>query len=1546
MFEQSLDVLLQQVYPSTAPLSPSTLPSLFKPIHTPHLLKCLKDSSSMSYYKEKTLEFEKLLTNDPLQDLSKLLYPLIAFSKVFSVFTKSQTPLESDLKGVLESNLTAFPSELFLKTFKALERPETNEFFFEEVGQFLLEFDLSLQRSSFPIGVSSCVKLFSGLLNLVFPLEIDRPFYWLDQKPGFYKYIGNILCFLFARIEEENDNKALLEELFIRLELNEKQGVSIGEIALELKEQISLTSYFLMKVPLAYLFVRNDWLKARPFESIKEWFAFSLKLIQKILILLFKKARVDIKGKTGTSRFLKVFLKEILIGLENPELAPSANYYRQAFCNLILESLNQIKPETECFYKSLMLDFIKILLLHLLETRDFIESKTQKLLIEQEPNTIIDKNLSLCSKCHCLLQEEDLKATSFDKTALCLLCLIAYIKESLNLPQKPEFSLIKLTKTPYNPIFLHFQIQCFNLNNQNTLPARQFLLCDWSKQLSSFTKAYLPSIKALLEANTPISSIPAFLKAYPNSPNDIFLRYINLSLWDLTKLLKVFYSLLLLLSNEGISIRNKVLEILQGLIQKVPEIAFEKKVMEIISQRVLDSSINVRTMAIGVIMRLYEHNGLEDSMYFGLMLERLGDVDSGLRKKILCFFLTNTSKIKSSDSLRKQALIASIYRIYDNEEIALIALKVAVVLIFETGRKIKGNNKEIMKNKGKNENIKNFSLSKSLKVCRELCVELKNWEWLNKVVKYSAFSEDMALDSKEIESFMSLAITELTLDNEINDKIKAKMLKEEDLANLELLLAFSKHYSVFLSKELGFLTHYLQYLYGLIKQNPSDIVKTPIKQVTPLRKPALLLLLDILDCFLKDKKEFFNPIIKQFEDIEQVLLKLIQEEALEVLHKALKLLIASVRSITENYFIIKNLFIQTYAFVLQRKLIAIKAENTESLQLFMRCLYILTFLIRYFDISLFFDENERLLPDYQESSLIKMISKELILFCDVRSNLIEIACLECVMVLWEKLPTLIFETRGFIERYLTHVSNENTSEILEKLYSGFLNLLLRHEEGIRRQNSLKRRLKGKKTFKKKVSLEKSTVLENESSIETSSESEICHFEVLEDKEFELLTSIITEMTRTTFVLHIFNPEARLRKVLLHLLEALLTQGHLSSYELDEYFLCFLTDSDEEIRAFCTSVLKQELRNSRMNLFGAFNKGIRKGFLYLLQRQTRPFPFIASEQRVLSLYSGLAEALRIGKEVGNSFPGLLMENYVLYTVKEDKEFSLYVCVILLSLGEYTGKELLEVFEKLFAVITKNYYKSIQLLRLLAGKTEEKRSRNVTPIKTYSVSKEINTLEEKEGFNKESIGTKEDLSNCFVLLIQLITFHLLIRYCKFNKDISFTSLKEFLERFEKIVHKEDKSEKKVALSFAIEIKGEILTDLYEFVEKYLVFEFYWKNKENIYLLYKKTKFLFNGESSFEYNEGLFSLDSEMLEKQKIMLSNRKSKGKKQKGRVSKVKANELVIVDEVKTNIFSEKTNKTTKTKKIKQEERKKKPIDPGHKRELRARKILNLNEEND
>ena len=1624
MFEKTCDVFIQQLNDKTKPIPISDMPNFFKTIRKAKLPEIIKDINSFTYYKEKMIDMEKKLVElDANSDFNKLIFPLLGFAKIYTNFCSIDNSL-------IQSKLNTFPNTIFTYIFKYLhenfkesaEKKENElipDLFYEELDELIFEINESVEENNLIVGTSSTSKLFHHLLNILFIEDLSN---FTHHQKNIYKYIANICIFLYSKTPEENDKKLMLEEIFLRIQTPMKLNLLV--IELDNLQKINVLSYFFLKLPQSslYLFLLNNAnvsytkenkISQHTHEFIYENTIHSLKLIKNIVGYLFKKCKEDIKSKTNINKFVKIFLNDIMETLENQEF-PSVFFYHQAFSSVIIDSLQKSKGEADNNYKLLLIDFIKYFLLNFMKNDQFFQNKKEKLLgwLAQKPDlsnpstSTKPKNRAKQSKenpaknqceiCYCDFDEEikisnqriDEKSNKSQYSEICLLCYMKELCLMLNFPRKPEFSLDKLFKSPTNPLFFYIMLHSFNqksLEAKKFNASRQFFLVDWlyhiNPNINKFIKkSYLPIISDMITENwNPNTSIP-FINDSTFAPNEFLIKYLRVSLFfseETERLFDAFKSLLYLLSNENISIRNKVLETVQSIISNNPDMIYQGKFQDIISQRVLDSAISVRSTAIGIIMRFYENNWVDEDFYFDILLERLNDIDSSLRKKILGFFNENIMNLKNNESILRKVLKAVVYKIYDNEEISLIALNLVCRLIFETF------NEGEKKKKGKKNSNTEFNsqnIKKNLKNCKELCIELKNNEWLNKVIKYSAISSENAIKEQELKGMLTSLINDLT------EKHTEQALGPENIVNLEMLLGFSKYYSIFLSQELNFLNDYLKYLSELnnmlkLKGNQS------INELFALRKYAILLLLDILDSLLsvQNENELKNmSFIKNFTEIEQYLIKFIQEEALEILHKSLKLLISSVKKATENFFIIKNIYIQTYAFVLKKK-ITLDLENAQkfeeltidNLQNFMRCLYILTFLTRYFDISEFFDEEEQQKPEYQEKNLIKIIFNELILFCKYKNPIIEQTCIECIMILWEKLPILIFETRGFVEKYLLDVSTEN-KDIVEKIFSCFLNLLLRHDEKIKRQNSLKRHINNKfmekQKEKKNKNKKKGKKNESEDEDEQTEEENLEKAVVIEDKDYEKLAGMIKEMTKTSFSLHIFNQDVVIRKKILQLLQTLIIQGHISSYEADEYFICFLNDSNEEIRIFCEDIIRFECKNNRMNLLSSLHQGVRKGYEYLIKRQGKALPFIydSENDEIISFYKKFNSILAKGNdEIDNHFVVLLIENYALYSNGVDLQFLQFICSILLTLNDYSIWEIHEVLNRLFGIITKNYYKNIKRIQLLTGKKNLLKSSSTKS--KESEQKIPEKIQENNNENKE-IVLKEDLYQCFSLFTQLLTFHLIIMSSVHLKELcSFQSCtpQDYLDKLERYIKKNPYIKQKEVDSESVTnktensskkqncnviCKYETLQEFNNFIEKNMDFELYAHNKENIYLLYKKIKFLFSYNIS-ESLDVLFTFNQDMLEKyrEQTLWSKKKSKSKGKKTKtseeivikkiVSKAKNNKKVIVDEDDTKIFIAGRRKKEKkeTNAAPEEIKDNIEVNYQYKGRLRKKKSINLKE---
>lgn len=1597
MFEKTCDIFLQQANPGTPMLTHTELPELFKHIRKSRLLDAIKDLNSFNYFKEKMIEMEKILIGEKESelDMNKLIFPLIGFAKVYTNFCYIDNIL-------IQKKLNFFPNRIFTLIFKYLHEnlndvsPVINySHLYEEISELLYEISEAVNEDFFIVGTTSYSKLYHHLLNLLFNEKISESGTTAKKQSTLNKYVIEICIFLYTKTLEETDKKFMIDEIFARMQMTGRIPSSLN-IEVENRKKINVFSYFFLKAPQSQLFLycnnisysKDNELTESSQNLAIEYIQEAVKVIRNVVIVLFKKSKEDLKSKTNISKFLKIFLNDILTSFDSLELLTNG-FYHQAFCNIIIDFVNTHKSETDGIYKNLLLDLIKMLLQHFITVNQFLEGKSQKFNevflggeekststnlnkkpTKKNPSKIkVSANLNACDICKMIdLTDEEIRIPSSnpeEKEAICITCFLRNLLQELAFPKKPDFSPEKLIKNPQNPLFFYLILHYLNqraLGSKSFASARQFFLFLWIFNLNEekvVKKIYVDILDRLVSQNFNPKTILPFIKSSEYSPNEFLGKYIWNKIFfspENERVYQAFQSVLLILSNESISIRNKVLDVIQSLIAFHPEYIFNRKIQEIITFRVLDNSNSVRISALEIIMKFYEKEWVEENYYLDLLLERLNDIDSGIRKKILYFFEENSKFLKENQGLREKISQAVVYKIYDNEEISGIASKITLILVFDSFKE-----KSLVKKKGKvNKKTKKDSefyedsTQKSYELCMSLSKTLKINEWFQRILKFNFLSsEEFILSESEIRLFIEKILKSLS------DPHKQTILTEETLTNIDFLFAFSKYFPSLISQELNFFTNYLTHLseITLLINEQSD--KSSIASLISHRRQAILLLLEILDCVVTSIRDPFaikkEDFLSNMKEIEMNLIQFTLEEALEVLHKALKLLISIVKNVTSNFFLIKNLYIQTYAFVLKKKLSLGKEKDSpssltiDSLQHFMRCLYILTFLTRYFDISEFFDEEEKESPEYQEENLIKIIYNELVLFCQYKNPLIAQTCIECIMILCEKQPKLIFETRSFVEGYLLRSyeekeNNEGEKEVILKIYSSFLNLIVRHEEKIRRQNSMLRHLNNKKLLKKKaVGNRKKEENSTQEEDEESSEDE--EKKAIDDKDYEKLASMIKEITKNSFSHHIFSPEPMLRSTLLHLLQTLISKGHLSSYETNEYFICFLCDSTPAIRAFCQETLKNEWKSNRFTVISCLNKGLLKCFEYLKERQGNCHPFtISPEGEIANFFTALQETMGKGNEIiANHFVVLLLENFALYSKPQEIEYLQFVCLILLTIQEYNLWEIYEVLNRLFELFSKNYYKNIMKIKVSSLKTQEEE------LQTGKTGEEM----------KES-----DLFSCFGLVVQILTFHLLVVKNKNLKELcpfGNCTPQEYLEKLEKLVKKspfkiseEDTAggEKKGKCNLVIEF--ETVQKLNQFIEKFLDPEFYKNNKENVYLLYKKIKFLMNYPICDEENV-LFSFQQEMLEnyrEEERVFSKKKSKSKG-KGKGEKiVKAQKLKPKKNKNVALKEDEKKKFESASSVGKEAQKKKKKEvktadtTKYEGRLRKRKEINFNEEDD
>lgn len=923
-------------------------------------------------------------------------------------------------------------------------------------------------------------------------------------------------------------------------------------------------------------------------------------------------------------------------------------------------------------------------------------------------------------------------------------------------------------------------------------------------------------------------------------------------------MLETLKNALIILSNENVTLRTKVLDILQSLIQTNPNLMDNPQFSQIIENRIMDTSPTVRLAALSIIMKYLEMT--YNDHFFMILIERLNDIEIQIRKKLIIFLAEKYTTFKNEDSTTfKKILKAFAFKVYDIEEISETALNFLEEILF-------GVPVVQPKKRGKAKQTKAIDLNENVILIKDLCLELSNHQWFQKLISKTTHTSNEKLIGQALNCLIEQLLTKNSQDTN---------------TYLILILGIAKFYPQIVFEEMKIMGSFLKFLYELKTHNttPADIQS---------RKINLLSIVEIFETTIDHYSELEEEPLKNnktkliMTDVQNHLMKLIHEEFLEVLHAALKLLIKLIEFSTQDFPLIKNLFVQMYAYVIKKKssvnqkdgeVIQIEELSNFEIQSLMRSLYILTYITRYFDISEFLESN------FSEEEVLKTIYYELILFSKSKNNLIEETCVECLMILWEKKADLVYEIEEHLEKYLVDQSLEKKS-LVNRIYKFFILLLEKHEDKIKAHHDLTKEInkknKGKNLLKKSASISKMELKIEGLKLETN--------------DYEKISHCIKDLAKRTFINHIFDKDSETRRTTLYLMKTLCEQGFIPYFETNEFFMALLCDPDEDVRKLVNESFEREWRHNKTNITTGIVKGCLIGLKYL--QSTRGSSLCCylnnDDGKYYSYYDKLNEIMKIDNDdLRQRFiVFLLRESFNSSHINNSKELSIFICSILLGTSNYDLIEFNDIYNKIFNFINDKYYKIIKTLK--------------------TISKD-DTLEN---------DLKPIILESLILMIHLITLNIMVInssiFTKGKVSFEHSNFQTLLDYLERKVYKQESSNTNAAIELHIE--SDLINEYIQFIDFNTNINDFLTDKEKIYLLYKKIKLMFSCHIITDPSV-ILSLESDFIEAYDRMFQMIKSKRKSSSKSKTKYAMSEKL-----------EKTKKVT-SKIVKTENNNKKKLKP-------------------
>ena len=933
-------------------------------------------------------------------------------------------------------------------------------------------------------------------------------------------------------------------------------------------------------------------------------------------------------------------------------------------------------------------------------------------------------------------------------------------------------------------------------------------------------------------------------------------------------MLETLKNALIIFSNENVTLRTKVLDILQNLIHANPNLMENPQFLQIIENRIMDTSPTVRLTALSIIMKYLEFNYNE--RFFLILIDRLNDIEIQIKKKLIIFLAEKYTTFKNEDSTTfKKILKAFAFKVYDIEEISETALNFLEEILFGVAVQ--------PKKRGKAKQNKALDLNENIVLIKDLCLELSNHQWFQKLISKTSH----APNEKLIEQVLNCLIEQLL-----------KKDSQDTNVYLILILGIAKYYPQIVFEEMKIMGNFLKFLYELKTHstNPTDIQS---------RKINLLTIVEIFETTVDHYSELEEEPLKNNKiklimiEVQNLLMKLIHEEFLEILHAALKLLIKVIEFSTQDFPLIKNLFVQMYAYVIKKKsslnqnneeIIKIEELSNFEIQSLMRSLYILTYITRYFDISEFLENS------FSEEEVLKTIYYELILFSKSKNNLIEETCVECLMILWEKKSDLVYEIKPHLEKYLIDQSAEKKS-LVNRIYKFFILLLEKHEDKIKAHHDLTKEInkknKGKSFLKKSASISKMELKIEGLKIETN--------------DYEKISHCIKELAKRTFINHIFDKDSETRRTTVYLMKTLCEQGFIPYFEINEFFLALVCDSDEEVRRLINENFERECRHNRANITTGIVKGCLIGLKYLQSTRGSPLCCYLNKEdgKYYSYYDKLNEIMKMDNDDLRSrfIVFLLRESFNSSHINNSKELSIFICSILLSTHNYDLLEFNDIYNKIFNFINDKYYKIIKTLK--------------------TISKD----------NANESDQKQIILESLILIIHLITLNILVInssiFTKGKVSLEHSNFQSLLDYLERKVYKQESSNMNTPIELNIE--SDLINDYIQFIDFSTNINDFLTDKEKVYLLYKKIKLMFSCNIITDPTI-ILSLDNDFIEAYDSMFhmikSKKKSKSKsKTKYAMSeKVEKTKRVANKNVKTENNNKKKLKPRKLSKNKNDQK--------------------------
>jgi len=606
------------------------------------------------------------------------------------------------------------------------------------------------------------------------------------------------------------------------------------------------------------------------------------------------------------------------------------------------------------------------------------------------------------------------------------------------------------------------------------------------------------------------------------------------------KIMDSLKELCLVLSNDNsTSLRLKVLAFINDVCKIAPNTIYHvdsfKKVLD---NRIYDSAHTVRLVALEVLEQYHRGSLDYNDEIFQVILERSNDVAMNIRKNVIKFLLETLLSLESSEEnnkIRNKLYLAISRKIYDNEEVSSLAKTACLMVLFKS---FQPNEKAVKKTLSKNHlnkllSRKNTSLlhehfERNLQMLK-YCFEQIGDEWYKTVIDES--KKFGVFHSEEILEFITYVMRKLH--NQEN---------EDHLFYLSVLRPFSKTFAAEFIPELNYF-----YLYFCQFNESTDA--TDLQKLRPYLRKLCEIIQNIVSNYTE---KLSSGNVRKFANIEKELFQLIYKENLSILTASLKTVCLLVKSVTNNYIALKDLFCKCINLL---DMYTAKdprlGGDTSSV---IRASYIVSYVLKHLGVDELFEKANHSLQRPVEDDITNELYDTLLSFVHQEEKLeLRKAGIECISCLWEKKPLLSLKSRDVIQRF---VQSDN-SELKYQIFRIFHNILVEYRENNqifyqKLQENFKERVKGKKNQQ----IPSTSTLQNKPTQDMSS-------------VIQLISECVSHV-----VPHLYDFSYELKMVVLRVILSLIKEGHCHIHTVFKRVFALVSDDNEEIRNICIDIIQQ------------------------------------------------------------------------------------------------------------------------------------------------------------------------------------------------------------------------------------------------------------------------------------------------------------------------------------------------------------------------------------